>query len=146
LYVLRHGLRWRDLPRQLGYGSGSTCSRRLRHWQALGIWRRVPQGVLNWLGDLDALDWSRASLDSISIRAKRGGEQVGPNPTDRGKAGSKYHVLVDRSVSPSGCWSCSSPSPSLTIAAVKTMTMTMAMNMTTLFTITMKNSCTCCAG
>jgi transposase len=96
LYVLRHGLRWRDLPLELGYGSGSTCSRRLRQWQTLGIWRRVHQVVLNWLGDLDAIDWSRASLDSISIRAKRGGEQTGPNPTDRGKPGSKYHVLVDR--------------------------------------------------
>ena len=52
--------------------------------------------ILNWLGDLDAIDWSRASLDSISVRAKRGGEHTGPNPVDRGKAGSKYHVLVDR--------------------------------------------------
>jgi transposase len=25
----------------------------------------------------------------------RGGELTGPNPTDRGKAGSKYHLLVD---------------------------------------------------
>jgi hypothetical protein len=49
------------------------------------------QVVLNWLGDLDAIDWTRASVDSISIRAKRGGEHTGPNPTDRGKAGSKYH-------------------------------------------------------
>jgi hypothetical protein len=52
--------------------------------------------VLNWLRDLDAIDWSRASLDSISIRARRGGEHTGPNPTDRGKAGTKYHVLVER--------------------------------------------------
>ena len=52
--------------------------------------------ALNWLGDLDAIDWSRASVDSLSVRAKRGGERTGPNPTDRGKAGSKYHLLVDR--------------------------------------------------
>ena len=25
LYVLRHGLRWRDLPQELGYGSGVTA-------------------------------------------------------------------------------------------------------------------------
>src|SRR5918911_1582392 len=96
IYVLRHGLRWCDLPRELGYGSGVTCWRRLRQWQALGIWTMLHQVVLNWLGDLDAIDWSRASLDSISVRAKRGGEHTGPNPSDRGKAGSKYHVLVDR--------------------------------------------------
>jgi hypothetical protein len=35
-------------------------------------------------------------LDSVSVRAKRGGEQTGPSPVGRGKAGSKYHVLVDR--------------------------------------------------
>ena len=96
LFILRHGLRWGDLPRELGYGSGVTCWRRLRQWQALGIWAAVHQVVLNWLGDLDAIDWSRASIDSLSVRAKRGGERTGPNPTDRGKAGSKYHVLVDR--------------------------------------------------
>src|SRR5947209_8602526 len=96
LFILRHGLRWRDLPRELGYGSGVTCWRRLREWQALGIWAMLHQVVLNWLGDLDAIDWTRASVDSISIRAKRGGEHTGPNPTDRGKAGSKYHFLVER--------------------------------------------------
>jgi hypothetical protein len=30
------------------------------------------------------------------VRAKRGGEQTGPNPVNRGKPGSKYHVLVGR--------------------------------------------------
>jgi transposase len=96
LFILRHGLRWCDLPRELGFGSGVTCWRRLRQWQALGIWAAVHQVVLNWLGDVDAIDWSRASIDSISVRAKRGGQQTGPNPTDRGKPGSKYHFLVDR--------------------------------------------------
>ena len=96
LFILRNGLRWRDLPRELGCGSGVTCWRRLRQWQDLGIWATVHQVVLNWLGDLDAIDWSRASVDSVSVRAKRGGEHTGPNPTDRGKRGSKYHFLVDR--------------------------------------------------
>jgi transposase len=35
-------------------------------------------------------------VDSVSVRAKRRGELTGPSPTDRGKAGSKYHVLCDR--------------------------------------------------
>ena len=96
LFVLRHGLRWRDLPQELGYGSGVTCWRRLRQWQALGVWAGVHRTLLNWLGDLGAIDWTRASLDSTSVRAKRGGEHTGPNPVDRGKAGSKFHLSVDR--------------------------------------------------
>ena len=32
----------------------------------------------------------------MSVRAKRKGELTGPSPTDRGKAGTKYHVLCDR--------------------------------------------------
>jgi transposase len=76
--------------------SGVTCWRRLRQWQALGVWAELHRTLLNWLGDLGRIDWSRASLDSTSVRAKRGGEHTGPNPTDRGKAGSKIHLLVDR--------------------------------------------------
>ena len=85
LFSLRHGLRWGDLPQALGYGSGVTCWRRLRLWQELGIWTMLHQVVLNWLGDVDGIDWSRASVDSICVRAKRGGEHTGQSPVDRGK-------------------------------------------------------------
>jgi transposase len=96
VFVLRTGVPWRLLPQELGCGSGSTCWRRLRDWQAAGVWRRLHGTLLNWLGDEAGIDWSRASLDSLSVRAKRGGEQTGPNPVDRGKRGSKYHLVVDR--------------------------------------------------
>src|SRR3954463_10489833 len=33
-YVLSTGIGWAKLPRQLGYGSGWTCWRRMRAWQA----------------------------------------------------------------------------------------------------------------
>ncbi|MGW9031772.1 transposase, partial [Streptomyces sp. NPDC055722] len=32
LFVLYTGIRWEFLPQELGYGSGSTCWRRLRDW------------------------------------------------------------------------------------------------------------------
>jgi transposase len=96
IFVLRTGLPWRLLPQELGCGSGSTCWRRLRDWQAAGVWERPHAALLNWLGDAGAIDWSRASLDSLSVRAKRGGNETGPSPADRGKLGSKYHLLVDR--------------------------------------------------
>jgi transposase len=98
LYVLRHGLRWRDLPRELGYGSGSTCWRRLRQWQEHGVWRQVHQVILNWLGDLDGIDWSRASLDSLSVRAKRGGDTPVPTPPTGPKRARSTTVTIGVSV------------------------------------------------
>jgi transposase len=95
LFVLRSGIPWELLPQELGCGSGMTCWRRLREWQANGLWQRIPHELLNWLGQLGHLDWSRASLDRGSVAAKRGGHATGPNPTDRGKAGTKRHVIVD---------------------------------------------------
>ena len=43
----------------------------------------------------DQIDWSRAVVDSCSIRAVYGGDQTGPNPTDRAKCGSKRHLICD---------------------------------------------------
>jgi transposase len=80
------------LPKELGCGSGTTCWRRLRDWQKARVWERLHETLLNWLGDEAAIDWSRASVDSLSIRVKRGGQQTGRNPVDRGKPGSKYHL------------------------------------------------------
>jgi transposase len=46
------------------------------------------------LGDDAQVDWSRAAIDSVSVRARRG-ELTGANPVDRGKPGSMYHLLID---------------------------------------------------
>jgi transposase len=70
---LRTGVPWRLLPtRELGCGSPVTCWRRLRDWQRVGVWQRLHQLLLDELGRDGRLDWSRASLDSVSVRAKRG--------------------------------------------------------------------------
>jgi transposase len=73
VYQLRMGVPWRLLPtRQLGCGSPVTCWRRLRDWQRAGVWQRLHHQLLDQLGRDRQLDWSRASLDSLSVRAKRG--------------------------------------------------------------------------
>jgi transposase len=73
IYQLRTGVPWQLLPtRQLGCGSPVTCWRRLRDWQRAGVWQRLHQVLLDQLGRQGRLDCSRASLDSLSVRAKRG--------------------------------------------------------------------------
>lgn len=37
LFVLKTGIAWEDLPQEMGCGSGMTCWRRLRDWQAAGV-------------------------------------------------------------------------------------------------------------
>jgi transposase len=74
IYVLRAGVPWRLLPaRELSCGSGVTCWRRLRDWQAAGVWEALHHRLLDWLGDDGQVDWSRAAIDSVSVRARRGG-------------------------------------------------------------------------
>ena len=75
LFVLKSGITWEMLPQELGCGSGMTCWRRLRDWQQAGVWERLHQTLLQRLADADKLDWSRASLDSASVAAKRGAKR-----------------------------------------------------------------------
>jgi transposase len=72
VFVLRTCCPWRMLPAELGCGSGVTCWRRLRDWHEADVWERLHTRLLNWLGNEATVDWSRASLDSISVRAKKG--------------------------------------------------------------------------
>ena len=41
LFVLKTGLPWEYLPRELGCGSGMSCWWRLHAWQQAGIWQRI---------------------------------------------------------------------------------------------------------
>src|SRR3954462_8999140 len=72
LFVLKSGIPWEMLPREMGCGSGMTCWRRLREWQAAGVWNRLHRVLLDRLGRANAIDWSRACVDSASVPAKRG--------------------------------------------------------------------------
>lgn len=71
LFVLKSGIPWEMLPKEMGCGSGMTCWRRLRDWQAAGVWEQLHHVLLDRLGQANAIDWSRAALDSASIPAKR---------------------------------------------------------------------------
>jgi len=83
------------LPQELGCGSGMTCWRRLRDWQRAGVWDLIHCALLDWLARGGEIDWSRAVVDSCSVRAVFSGQQTGRNPTDRTKRGSKRHLICD---------------------------------------------------
>jgi transposase len=95
LFVLKTGIAWDDLPADLGCGCGKTCRHYLQVWHQAGVWRQLHALLLAELNGADQIDWSRALIDASFAKAPEGGEDTGPNPTDRGKSGSKHHVLTD---------------------------------------------------
>jgi transposase len=72
LFVLHTGIAWTHLPRELGFGSGVTCWRRLDEWQRAGVWEKLHALLLARLRAAGELEWSRAVVDSSHVQAKKG--------------------------------------------------------------------------
>jgi transposase len=77
LFILKTGLPWEYLPPEMGCGGGMTCWRRLRDWQAAGIWDKLHRVFLERLASADQIDWSRACIDSGSVPAPGGAKKPG---------------------------------------------------------------------
>ena len=97
-YVLRTGIQWNALPRELG--ASSTVHERFQEWVREGFFERLWRAGLTEYDELVVIDWEWQSADGAMGKAplvpKGGtGAAAGPNPTDRGKRGTKRSLLVD---------------------------------------------------
>jgi transposase len=93
-FFVREGVQWRELRAAAGRACGSTLRRRLDDWSGTALLRQVHVALIRMVrSGPEAASWD-VVVDSCSVRAERGGEPTGPNPTDRGEAGTKYHVVV----------------------------------------------------
>ncbi|MEU3854021.1 IS5 family transposase [Streptomyces sp. NPDC029554] len=95
VFVATSGCTWRQLPPVFG-PAWPTVYRRFAQWSRDRVWARLHRVILDELGARGELDWSRCAIDSVSVRAAKEGPLTGPNPTDRGKLGSKIHLITDR--------------------------------------------------
>lgn len=95
IYVRRKGVAWRDVPSEVVGCSGMTAWRRLRDWTEAGVWPRLHEALLTELRAAGSLGMDDAAIDGSHTRALKGAH-VGPSPVDRGRPGSKHHVIVDR--------------------------------------------------
>ena len=77
LFVLKSGIPWDLLPQELGCGSGMSCWRYLHAWQEAGVWKAIHKLLLRKLRGSNKIDFSRAVIDSSSVRAALGGPQRG---------------------------------------------------------------------
>jgi transposase len=95
---LREGAPWRSPRATAEQVSGSTPRRFLTEWAQNAVLAKVHALLVAMPRGNPAL-----ILDSCSVRAKRGGDLVGPNPTDRAKMGSKYPIATDGDGMPVAC-------------------------------------------
>ena len=95
---LREGTPWRSLTATEEQASGATLRRCLARWAETAVLAKVHVLLVSMLrGHPDLI------VDSCSVRAKRGGDLTGPNPTDRSKRGTKYHIGTDGDGVPVAC-------------------------------------------
>jgi hypothetical protein len=50
-----------------------TVYRRFAQWSRNRVWARLHRLILDELGARGELDWSRCAIDSVSVRATKGG-------------------------------------------------------------------------
>ncbi|MEL7306232.1 MAG: IS5 family transposase [Myxococcota bacterium] len=92
-YVLRTGIQWKALPRALG--AASTVHDRFQEWTRAGVFERLWASGLVEFDASVGLNWTWQAIDGAMTKAPLGGEATGPNPTDRGKLGTKRHLLTE---------------------------------------------------
>ncbi|MFF9984632.1 IS5 family transposase [Streptomyces erythrochromogenes] len=95
IFVATSGCTWRQLPPVFG-PSWQTVYRRFAQWSRARVWARLHRVILDELGARGELDWSRVCDRLRQHAGRKRGPLTGPNPTDRGKPGSKVHLITDR--------------------------------------------------
>lgn len=93
VYVLRTGIQWNALPKEAG--ASSTVHDRFQEWERAGFFQALWQAQLNEYDELVGIQWEWQAADGAMSKAPFGGAATGPNPTDRGKRGTKRSLLTD---------------------------------------------------
>jgi len=93
VYVLRTGIQWNALPRDLG--SSSTVHARFQAWVRAGCFAALWEAEVADDDELTGIDWAWQAVDEVMTKAPFGGAASGPNPTDRTKQGTKRSLLTD---------------------------------------------------
>ncbi|MFD9519630.1 IS5 family transposase [Streptomyces sp. NPDC059979] len=95
VFVATSGCTWQQLPTASFGPSGATAHRRFSEWSKARVWAKLHRLVLDEHGARGERDWSRCAIDSVNMRALKKGDLTGPNPVDRGKFGSKIHLITE---------------------------------------------------
>lgn len=94
LYVLRTGCQRKALPKGR-FGSPSAIHAHFMRWMRSGFPLSLWRAGLVGYDEMEGIVWRWQSIDGSMTNAPLAQESAGRNPTDRGKNGSKRHILVD---------------------------------------------------
>jgi putative transposase len=94
-YVLWTGCQWKAIHRSWFGVCSSVIHERFQSWRKAGIFDQVLVEMVQFYAERLGIGWEWQSIDSGIRPAPLGGLATGRNPTDRGKRGSKIHILVD---------------------------------------------------
>ena len=93
IYVLRTGIQWNALPREIG--ASSTVHDRYQEWERLGFFEELWRAGLLEYDELEGIEWEWQAIDGAMTKAPLGRGATGKNPTDRAKMGTKRSMLTD---------------------------------------------------
>lgn len=100
IYRIRSGVQWNHLPKEMA--DDSTAHRWFQRWCKDGIFEKIWAILIERCQELDAVDWQWQAVDGRMGKARFGGDKVGRNPTDRGKAGTKISLATEAGGRPLG--------------------------------------------
>jgi putative transposase len=93
IYVLRTGIQWNALPREMG--ASSTVHDRYQEWERKGFFEELGRAGLLEYDELEGIEWEWQAIDGAMTKAPLGKGATGKNPTDRAKMGTKRSMLTD---------------------------------------------------
>jgi transposase len=99
-YVLWTGCQWKAVHRTWCGVASSVLHERFQTWQQQGRFTKIMQVLVRFYARTRRVPWQWQALDSRVCAAPLGGAATGRHPTDRGKCGTKLHVLVDQRGAP----------------------------------------------
>ncbi|MDW8227912.1 MAG: transposase [Anaerolineales bacterium] len=98
--VLWTGCQWKSIEKEWFHVSSSVLHKRFQIWQSNGLFEMLFKKMVKYYAKECKIGRKWHSVDSMMSASPLGGSKTDKNPTDRGKLGSKVHLLVDERGSP----------------------------------------------
>lgn len=99
-YILWTGCQWKSIQKEWFNVYSSVLHERFQSWRSNGLFEILFNKMVKYYARECKIGWKWQSVDSMMSASPLGGSKTGKNPTDRGKLGSKIHLLVDERGAP----------------------------------------------